>query len=911
MARDLTAIAAQVATKLGTEPINILVVKWGYTGPPIRYADKNFNGAQGKILSLSGLDSAIKTSSAGAAGSLSVTLDDTDGSIKTILNSFDAHKGVVKLYQSYQATPGSESLLFTGKINTPLEWSEGDRAITLEVVADIENKELGFSPEEGEFDFIAPSAIGKAWPLCFGSPLRVPAVLITEAIRGTSLTRYGLISQGDLNDLCGRVATRITAQSAKDVADTYEVTNVTTIVNGVPVHSVVQTGVYSDSNYAIVIDNLTSAIIAEESLLESLIADSPTQESELRAYVTACQNRTLNQNLIAGEEARAAQDQTDRATIQASILATEQLINAAEHQVPPDAVQLEALDITLMDQNDALDAVETDLFDAFATLLVLNANVTIYSNQLLALEVIIVRVALTTIVVENGEKFPQAPTEVDIVINGMIFHGSFVGEIFTIDEANLAADTGVVTTSTGKYSEMNVVDSAISLKGKYCYFPGKGLTYCENQADGRAFVNPIFYSHVSDLPVLPGGSVREIWDPILMGGVISETSVFPRTGWLAALKAHGDNVGNGTIPWFSNGMSLLANADYSIEIGDEVYLLSNYKDTYICNLIPSTVVREVLGRRVVDGVTKILPIPSRYYSINLNESIAGQNSTTLRLVRPLKQYQDENWTGEIFVSLTSTVGPNTSDIIKWIIDTHTDLASDASSFATVATALTNYPSHFAYLEKINSLQAVEEIAWQARCVAYSSNGIEYIKYLAAEESELLTITEDDIEYASLGIKYTETENIVTKFTAIWNISYDQEKPGKVVLRNNITKYGLQEQDYQFYIYNIESLVVKSATFWMIRLSNTWKIAKFKTYLNTLALERFDTVKLDLDDLLLASSPIKGSIQSAVYDSENHSIEIEVWTSVRSGEMLTYPYFWPALASPSLSYPLTIDLYAGA
>jgi len=84
MSRNPNATAeAQIAQKLGTEPILILAFYWT-DSLIVEYADRDYGGAKGKILQVSGLDSVIKLKGGGSAGSLSITIDDKDSSIKSV-----------------------------------------------------------------------------------------------------------------------------------------------------------------------------------------------------------------------------------------------------------------------------------------------------------------------------------------------------------------------------------------------------------------------------------------------------------------------------------------------------------------------------------------------------------------------------------------------------------------------------------------------------------------------------------------------------------------------------------------------------------------------------------------------------------------------------------------------------------
>ena len=80
--------------------------------------------------------------------------------------------------------------------------------------------------------------------------------------------------------------------------------------------------------------------------------------------------------------------------------------------------------------------------------------------------------------------------------------------------------------------------------------------------------------------------------------------------------------------------------------------------------------------------------------------------------------------------MSSSVGPNTADIIKWIVENYTDLSVDSVSHLDLQTKIDNYPSNFALFDKRDALQLIEDIAWQSRCVVYARNGTVYFKYLS-------------------------------------------------------------------------------------------------------------------------------------------------------------------------------------
>lgn len=940
MTRSLGSASTEAAKKLGTEPIFIIEVDWGSksnpSSPTLSYADKTIGGVPGKILDVSDLDAIIKLGTTGSTAELSITLDDTDNSIKAILNTNDIHKSEVRVYQTYASlTVNEKFLLFAGVIETPIIYSDAERSISFDVVVKIEDKEIGFSPEEGEFGFIAPEAIGVPWPLCFGSVIRVPAVKLTEQVRGTSLTNYGAVSLGDLDNLCARAFTLHDVTIEKEAAD-------------------INPG-FSDDNYAIVVDNVTSATISMNILFEALIADSPNQERDLLSFISVCvelRKNIRNLELFRPQQvplpAQIAALEGDPGTAEIPIggpgnpfphprvinpqtgdpigedpipavppspgsieekkaqLLAEQAVN---QQSPSTASILlieslqEELDVLILELSDL------KILNSFFLLqiTVANVNIGIFTGRRSELEARLSQIIVNPIFIENGEAFPQ-DVPVKIIINGLVFRGTFTGRKFDVLEANLPADTGVALggRQNSNANEFWVADPTVDLKGKYCKFPS-GVLFVDNQDQTRCFASPILYQQTGVLPTIEGLLIngepvtREVFKAILLTQTIQETSVYLRPSWFVGF----------TTPDFANGRSNLTKQDYSISVGDEVFLDTDFQDIYIANLIPSTEVKEVMAFRTISGVRRLVPLPSRYYIVTLSEAIAGQTSTTIRFRRPLSAYVGENWEEEIFVTLISTVGPNTADIISFIATTYTELTPDSSTFSLVAGAIDAYPSHFPILTRPSALSVMEEIAWQARCTVFVKSSDLFIKYLAVEEAAVATITVSEIQKQTLEMMMSETEDLVTKFVAEWKFDHAIEKPNKVILRNNITRYGKIEQVFDFFIYNVEQLVVKSATFWMLRYSNTWKMVKFSGFLDRLELETLDTVLLILPSQFISTDlDVKGIVHKAILDSVNQLVEYEIWTPIRAGEMEQYVFAWPANSPIGKEYPTDDDPFAG-
>jgi len=190
---------AKIAAKEGMEPIIILEVQWGNGGVK-RYGDIAIpeERVSGTIQEVSGLDNVItiqgvSQGTSGDSQQISVTLDDIDGTIKNILDNVDVHKQPVWVYQWYKDLDFADRfLLFKGQVSSPIEWHESDRTVRFDVVNQIEDAEYGFSIEEGNFAYSDIDLVGKAWPLCFGTPVNVPALRTKTPYKAVLKTGFGI-----------------------------------------------------------------------------------------------------------------------------------------------------------------------------------------------------------------------------------------------------------------------------------------------------------------------------------------------------------------------------------------------------------------------------------------------------------------------------------------------------------------------------------------------------------------------------------------------------------------------------------------------------------------------------------------------------------------------------------------------
>lgn len=320
---------------------------------------------------------------------------------------------------------------------------------------------------------------------------------------------------------------------------------------------------------------------------------------------------------------------------------------------------------------------------------------------------------------------------------------------------------------------------------------------------------------------------------------------------------------------------------------------------YIISLL-EVQVQAVLAK--YNGVVR--GVPPQYYQVSYVNF--GNIQATYLTVPIALSVIDPLWTDEIFTNIISPVGPNAVDIMIWLIQTYTVHTFDVASFADVRNKVNPFPMNFVYFTRPNILKALQEIAYQARCALWYKEGLFYLKFLPDTGSSVATFTEDDVEDKTLEITCTDTEELVTKYTAEWKLYENQSGFDKVIWRYNIQKYGIMEKTDQYYAYNNVFIVEHVSMFWLIRYSNTWKRLKFSTFLTKLAVETFDSVTIDFADPLVANGPVVGIVENALYNSADNRIEMTVWLPIRFGEMNAYPFAYPYAIDPTLIFPDPIE-----
>ncbi len=726
----------QIAKQYGNEPVNIVAVAWD--GNVHWYADRKVESIPGKITNISDMETTINVSGSSDSEEVSVSLDDTDGTIKTFMDTNDVHKVDAWVYQYFYGMDLDDKfLLFKGTVNSPIVWVEGTRQVSFNIVSRLEENDIGFSAEEGQFASVADELIGKPWPLVFGS---------VTGVRALRLTRIGAAITGQ-------------AISLPDVT-----------LNGHA--SALRVNVKYQQNQQDAMNSLVTAF--------GSAAGASDTEDEVNYWL-----------VLRDKSIQAA----DNARINAINFRDRQLVIIADYHAQVAAGSSTGVDI-----------------------------------------------------IDSGSPIPTGAIEVKI--GGARFIGNNSGSRITFELHDIS------------------------------WYISAGREWVRVQAYGTV------PRELTDEPLnLPRATGEQILASSITYGYSGDRFVVHNT--FEQIKLDG-NISGSSLGYFH------AAAGSSIEV------LTAEPQKYIVSITPG-IIRRVSAYYNNNGLRVLRVVPPDYYT-ETHERYGSVIANVIVTTDALSKLG--NWEDDIFVDFDSTVGPNTMDIMEYLIDNYSDLTYDTTSFNAVKSKLENYPSHFALYERKNILTLLKEVAWQCRCSIRLVNDVFYLTYLSETPTTVDTIETTDILVDSLELGYTSTEDLTTKMVCTWISTGSQKERHRVILKNNVSKYGVQENNYDFYIYNYLDAVIKSATFWLIRYSNTWRKAIFTTPITKLNIETLDAITLDVS--FISSSAIKTVVESAIYDSVNYGINFDCWLPILAGTDTEYVFAFPASADSTEIFQADVE-----
>ena len=444
------------------------------------------------------------------------------------------------------------------------------------------------------------------------------------------------------------------------------------------------------------------------------------------------------------------------------------------------------------------------------------------------------------LLIRGGDEFPQGQT-VTIRIDDVIYTGVFTGEVFAIESTNrLDVPSGTIDCSsvgplTTGYRRAN--ESA----------PGS-LAECQEPTNRF------------ELRVI-GGAV-EAWDKL------------------------GD-IADSKFKWLPSGSS--------------VYLESTQKRVHIVSMVPGTVDGVFAYRRFGDTM-QLTEVPVEYYEV-VTTDYGGLEVVEIWLDRSLASYPDENWQEKLYVQFTSDVGPNPTDVIEWIVDKYTNFTVDAANFAAVSTLLDKYPCNYYHAKKTDVLSTLTQIAYEARCALTVTDNVVKLTYLPVEPDADVTLTDADIVAGSFRMELSRTDNLITSSRVTWEpwgaeILSTDDHQRRFTIENNADKYGWFGGVNVYETIKYEEQALKTATFWSIRDSNTWKYITFSTTLEHMDIELFDCIQFNTR----LFPNMKVVVVEQDVDTQQGTVNFKCWTPVLSGTSEQYQWAWPASEVAGRPYP---------
>jgi hypothetical protein len=307
---------------------------------------------------------------------------------------------------------------------------------------------------------------------------------------------------------------------------------------------------------------------------------------------------------------------------------------------------------------------------------------------------------------------------------------------------------------------------------------------------------------------------------------------------------------------------------------------------------------------VVGDPDDLFLVDSAYYSVN-NESVGGKTVTLVSFPIALSKIEGENWQDDIFVDCTG-LSSNIANQIEWILETFTDLTVDPVSFSTAASLVGDTPGHFVLADQEDALSLSEKMAWQARCLLFTKDNVAFLRPLFTNNIIGGALTANEIKLKGAELGFTETEDLVTVFNATWVQDYSGHKEGnqKTVFKNEVDRYGVIPQDYNFFCFTTLRAVQVSASFWAYRYSHSWRKITVQSFLPALGIEAYDGVFVSYP--ALSAYGLRGFAESVNHNHDSSLIEIKIELGSKAGDHsggqpIEDPHYWTGGNEPKDGY----------
>lgn len=532
------------------------------------------------------------------------------------------------------------------------------------------------------------------------------------------------------------------------------------------------------------------------------------------------------------------------------------------------------------------------------------------------------------IYIRGGDEFEQGK-EIKIIIDRVIFKGKFAGEVFSVTQANCPLVENVTFENyTGTVLEAKVPVGTPNLAGCYIYLKSSSgvwagfVVHHEGQllTFKDYFVNP----QTKQQETIKSPRILEAAFPIAKNGLIGIAAATLHHLMLS-IAFGALNIGGkdryGVLRDMVDLCRTNKNDFWQAPADTSVRLFGDDPDIYIASCVELASIDAVYGHKSVtfaDGKSHkmLAPIPKSYYTKQLRSSypVNGAYTSGLIFAQPLSSYEREGWSDNVYVTATSTVGPNVADVITYIIETYVPSLNPVDrTFANVRNKTD--PVNFVLTQRKNALDLAAEIAWQTRCaIRVDSRNVELL-FLDESPTSRLSLIESNTLRDSISLTFTETSRIKTKLVSKWATTnrdklppvdlnnlkdiklveiikslVDSDNPKKndtrvSVYRENIDRYGEIAQEAEIYVFNEEQYILKTLNFWGHRFANSWRLVELTTFMNGSRLQAFDGVTLAYSNAAIANlNAMPAVVESSAIDFQNRQVKLRLWLPSLAGRI---------------------------
>lgn len=174
-----------ISNNFGTEPLVVVEIQWA--NGTVYYSDKTqtitSTSIIGAILDIDTIANVMTLDNQGEISSVNVVLDDSNGAVKSKVNTNIVEGTHCNIYHIFQGQSWSDKTLeFTGKIAGGISWSEADRKLSISIESYLATSvDVGYKLQEDDIVEML-DLVGGFIPLVYGSVSKVRALVVRQAV---------------------------------------------------------------------------------------------------------------------------------------------------------------------------------------------------------------------------------------------------------------------------------------------------------------------------------------------------------------------------------------------------------------------------------------------------------------------------------------------------------------------------------------------------------------------------------------------------------------------------------------------------------------------------------------------------------------------------------------------------------